>query len=534
MSTSRRPKAILYARLSVARDESSSIATQMADLEALAEREGWDIVARLEDEGLSGGVDRDNATDALDMLRGGKADVLAVWKFDRWSRQGLGVVAKLIEALDARDAAAQKRQTTAPALFVALRDGLRSDQPAWRIIASVLAEVARMERDATALRVRSAIAANKRKGRWTGGTAPMGYRSAPHPKGRGHGRVLEVNPEEAQILKAAAGRVVDNTSLYAVTEWLNGSSLRPRRAATWSVQSVMQMLTGPAIVGRVTLDGDVIRDHDGLPVEVWPPAIPVDLWHAVRATVDTRRAERPAPNERRRGRRARLLSGLARCADCEAPLYVRSASGRPAKGDGTATPSRAIYACSSKSNGRPCVGVSVTAARLEEHIVEEFLNLYGRFEVYVPVEHERPAADLVEAERALSDVNERLEDLELDEDAEADLLAHRAALRRRVRSLRADTASMTREVEFIATGELYNDVWHAAEGDIESQRSMLADVLDAIYVSKGKRGAHGLDTSRVSPHWRQGGGTVDADEGNSNGPGDPALRKAPRATQPWA
>lgn len=524
-----RPKAILYARLSVAREASTSIARQMQDLEELAEREGWDVVARFEDEGLSGGSDRDKATAALDMLRRGTADVLAVWKFDRWSRQGLGVVARLIDALDARDVAARKRRGATPALFVALRDGLRSDQPAWRIIASVLAEVARMEREATALRVRSAIASNKREGRWTGGTPPMGYRSA--PRADGPGRVLVVDDAEAAILRSAARRVADGASVYAVTDWLNASPLNPRRASSWSVQSVMQVLTGPAVVGRVTLDGDVIRDAEGMPAEVWPPAIPVDLWHDVRVAVDARRADRPAPGERRRGRRSRLLSSLARCSDCGAPLYVRSASGRPAKApDAKPTPSVPIYACSSRSNGRPCGGVSVTAARLEEYVVGEFLGTFGPFEVLRPVERERPAEALVDAERALAEVNARLEDLELDEDAEAGLLTHRATLRRRVRALRSEAATASLEVELVPTGERYADVWEAAEDDVEARRAMLADALVGVYVSKGRRGAHGLDTSRVSLEWRRGG-TADPDDGASSGPGDPAKRRAPRAAR---
>src|SRR6476620_11374883 len=166
--TVRRPAALLYLRLSQSDDASTSIARQEADLRVLADREGWDVAEVIVDDGLSGGYARANADRALAMLREGAADVLAVWKFDRWSRQGLGAVAALIDALDANP----------KALFVADRDGLRSSQPAWRIIASVLAEVARMERENTKARVTSSIAALRRGGRYAGRNVPYGYTPA--------------------------------------------------------------------------------------------------------------------------------------------------------------------------------------------------------------------------------------------------------------------------------------------------------------------------------------------------------------------
>jgi ATP-dependent Clp protease ATP-binding subunit ClpB len=60
--------------------------------------------------------------------------------------------------------------------------------------------------------------------------------------------------------------------------------------------------------------------------------------------------------------RARLLSGIVTCALCDAPLYLR------ANGAG-----HAAYGCSSKSNGRPCDGVSISADVLEEYVTGRFL-----------------------------------------------------------------------------------------------------------------------------------------------------------------
>jgi len=487
-------RAAFYLRLSVSHDTSTSIVRQREDLEALAEREGWDVTTVFADDGESGGKDRPNAREALRMLRAGEIDVLAVAKLDRWSRQGLGAVADLVAALDHREKAGD------PALFVALADGLRSDQPAWRIIATVLAEIAREERRNTQYRTKSSIAKLKRSGRFSGGTVPVGFRTAPAPDGAG--RVLVPDADEAAALTAAAEQIVAGSSVYAAVATLNASGVRPRRAASWSVQALGQALTGPAIVGRVTVDGEVLRGDDGLPAQVWPPAISLDLWHAVRSTLDDRRAAAPVVGERKPGRRSRLLSGLATCAECGAPLYVRRSSGKKGS-DGVRQPGVAIYSCSARSNGRPCPGVIVTAERVEEHVEALYLRMVGHYAAVRPVVEETPAVDLIEAEASLAAVSARLTELDLDDADEERLLAQRRTLRARVRELRGAASSTPATVTFVETGRSFGEVWADAEGDLDARRELLAAAFSSIAIAKGRRGRTGLDPARVLVQMRQ-------------------------------
>ncbi|MCU1406988.1 MAG: hypothetical protein JWQ43_3291, partial [Glaciihabitans sp.] len=453
-------RAILYGRLSVTHDTSTSIERQREGLEALAAREGWQVVASFYDENLSGGKDRENAKEALRMLRKGEADILATVKFDRWSRQGLSAVADLVKVLDERQELTRTKKWP-PALFVAMDDGLRSDQPAWRIIASVLAEVARQERENIRYRTRSSISRLKRTGRYSGGTIPLGYKTAPHPDGAG--RILVPDEEESRFLTDAAERIVGGASVFATASWLNRSTLRPRRADTWTVQALQQALTGTAIVGRVTHDGDVLRDAEGMPEQVWDPAIPLDIWHSVRATIAERHESAPNVGKRQPGSRSRLLSGLIACGECGAPMYVRkTASGVP------------IYSCVARSNGRDTPSVSVTAERVEEFVEAAILRVVGNSELMTPVERDAPALELVDAEASLSEVSARLDDLDLSEEDETRLLELRRNLRGRIRSLRTDAASAVSRIEFVPTGELMRDVWLAAADDIDARRALLA------------------------------------------------------------
>src|SRR5919199_2065574 len=142
------PRAVLYCRISESDDVSTSLDGQEADLRERAERDGWTVVEVFRDDGISGGVSRAKADRALEMLRSGETDVLAVWKADRWSRMGLRAVADLDEVLEERPAAR----------FVAHMDALDSRDASFDAMFGFLAVVARIERKNSKVRVTASIA----------------------------------------------------------------------------------------------------------------------------------------------------------------------------------------------------------------------------------------------------------------------------------------------------------------------------------------------------------------------------------------
>ncbi len=423
-------RAVLYLRLSESDDASTSIARQETDLRARCDREGWEVVAVLTDDGISGGKRRAKADEALAMLGDARADVLLVWKFDRWSRQGLRAVADLSAVLDARPTA----------LFVADRDGVSSSQPAWRIIAAVLSEVARTERENTSTRVTSSVAALRRGGRFSGGNVPYGYSAAPNPQGPG--RVLVICDEEAAVVREAAERVLAGTSIYRVVTDLNATAVPTRRGGQWSVQALRQVLTADAILGRVTHRDELLRDADGMPATVWEPVLDLETVHRLRALTDT-----PKPNTaiRRRKENARLLSGLAACGECGAPLYVR-------------TSGRAIvtYACSTRSNGKTCPGLAVTSKRLEEYVVATFLDRHGDAEYLTRLEATREETDLAEVERAIAETTAAMQEDDADEQALVSRLKSLKAVRAEVRNRPAAPARLA------SSGRTYREEWASA------------------------------------------------------------------------
>ena len=456
-------RAILYLRLSHSEDTSTSIARQEADLRLRAEREGYEVTEVLTDDGLSGGKVRPNAERALSLLREGQADVLMVWRFDRWSRQGLGALAALIDVLDARPGA----------LFIADRDGLTSGQPAWRIIASVLAEVARMEREATSTRVASSHQALKRAGRYSGGQVPYGYRPAPNPAGPG--RVLEVDPEAAAVIREAASRVLAGESAYAVALDFNARGIPARNGGRWAPSTLHSMLEADAIVGRVTHRGELLRGEDGLPRQVWPPVLDLPTWHRLRALYS-----RPASARPQARRRARLLSGLVTCAGCGRRLTV-----------GASSRGYVSYVCHAKGTGNACPGVAVNADRLEAHVTERFLAEVGSMEVLERVEEVQDDTSLAEVERAVTETASAM----AADDADVEALSARlVSLKARRAELRA--LPVTRTVRLVPTGQTFAEAWEA--GSMEERREMLTANVALLAIRKGKRGHKGLDPARVT------------------------------------
>src|SRR6202035_3231050 len=92
-----------------------------------------------------------------------RIDVIVVYKIDRLTRS-LADFAKLVEAFDTKSVS-----------FVAVTQQFNTTTSMGRLTLNVLLSFAQFERELSAERVRDKVAASRRKGKWTGGTVPLGY-----------------------------------------------------------------------------------------------------------------------------------------------------------------------------------------------------------------------------------------------------------------------------------------------------------------------------------------------------------------------
>jgi DNA invertase Pin-like site-specific DNA recombinase len=127
--------------------------------------QGWRALPQhYDDPAYSGGnLDRPALQKLLKDIDAGRVDVIVVYKIDRLTRS-LADFAKLVEAFDAKSIS-----------FVAVTQQFNTTTSMGRLTLNVLLSFAQFERELSSERVRDKIAASRRKGKWTGGTVPLGY-----------------------------------------------------------------------------------------------------------------------------------------------------------------------------------------------------------------------------------------------------------------------------------------------------------------------------------------------------------------------
>ena len=127
--------------------------------------EGWKALPQeYDDPAYSGGnLERPALKRLLRDIEAGRIDVIVVYKIDRLTRS-LADFAKLVEAFDAKSIS-----------FVAVTQQFNTTTSMGRLTLNVLLSFAQFERELASERVRDKVAASRKKGKWTGGTVPLGY-----------------------------------------------------------------------------------------------------------------------------------------------------------------------------------------------------------------------------------------------------------------------------------------------------------------------------------------------------------------------
>src|SRR4051794_40578829 len=259
-----------------ARAENLSLEGMMADCERLAEEHGLRVVARHIDDGISGAVrNRPGFVAWLNDARECRVDHLIAWHVDRMTREGINVAGQILDTVEGKDPETG-RQVRRPVRLLDTK-GLDSagDETSFRFQFVIKAEVARAERERMRDRAKAARRRAILAGRWAGGgQTPYGFQVVDNPEGAG--KVLAHHPEEVATIIEATSRVLAGESLTSVCRWLNGPDGRPpRKAKEWSRRTLIQVLTGFPVQGKVVtlVEGKAVPiiDEDGEPVTI--PAI---------------------------------------------------------------------------------------------------------------------------------------------------------------------------------------------------------------------------------------------------------------------
>jgi DNA invertase Pin-like site-specific DNA recombinase len=376
-----KPRAALYARLSVSRDESVSIERQLEQGRAYAHAKGWEVVLEAVDDGVSATrnkpQDREGWTSLLSSSVG--YEHVIIWKIDRLAR-------KVVDFVVA-DEALQKRG----AGLVSIKESLDLSTDIGRMIAMILATFAQMEAKAIGERGADARRFLVNAGRRAGGRTPYGYENVDNPNGQG--KVL-AKAETIKHVEEAVQMLNDGATLYTITKHWNDSKVpmrkrKNRKLDIWDYSAIETILRNPVLAGMVpytpgrqagSKNGDVLRDESGLPVVDEDLAImTVAEYRQLMENIDKRKM----PGTRTNVEQQTFL-GLIKCSECGATMYKALNGGYK------------YLRCFNKA----CCGQGINLLSLEEHIKATVMATIGDLPVLQDVTE---ASKIDEIEVAIAD-----------------------------------------------------------------------------------------------------------------------------------
>ena len=450
--------ASLLLRLSrESREESTGLVTQEADLRRLAGEHGLTVLAVHTDDGESGSLrKRPGFLAWLDDGRSGRATHLLADKIDRVSRGGTAGIARFLDVVEGLNEDGERVST--PVRFLSSSDRLDSESPGWDIQVAVLSALAKSERDLIRGRILRSKRQAKTEGRWLGGTVPAGFRAMKNPDGPG--KVLLPDPTEVEVLREAA-RLLMTESLQAATAYLNGSPLKPPRAAAWAGATTRQALTSQAAMAQV-----------------WSPS----EARTIRASIAARK---PRVEGRKRVRALRLLTGVVFCAGCRRPMVYQAHR---------AANSRARYQCQAFSTYVPCPArASAQEEELNRLVTDAYLDGWGGLDEVKQTSYFDEKAD------RLAILATDIEQLwaEVPSMPASDRLAAVARIEEMEQEQAAIEAEPVQIVSrFQGTGRTMAEAWEA--GDVAARNRLLRSAHARIYVQRATGGpSRTVDPARL-------------------------------------
>jgi site-specific DNA recombinase len=316
--------------------------------------EGWVCLPeRYDDGGYTGAnTDRPALQRLLTDIEAGKVDAVVVYKIDRLSRSLLDF-ARLMEVFDRHRVA-----------IVSVTQQFHSGSSMGRLTLHLLLTFAQFERELIAERTRDKMSASRRKGKYVGGQAVLGYDVDRLAKR------LVVNEDEAARVRAIFGLYLEHEALLPVVRELDRLRWANKRWTTragverggkpFTRTSLHQLLTNVSYLGKVRYQDEL---HEG----EQPAIVDADVWQRVQAVLS--RNGRSGGGEVR-NKFGALLRGLLRCAPCGCSMV-------PTHTTRKGTKRYRYYVCTNaqKRGWHCCPSKSIPAGEIERFVVEQIRGI---------------------------------------------------------------------------------------------------------------------------------------------------------------
>lgn len=321
----------LYTRVSTEMQlDGYSLEAQLDRLRREAKHRGMKVVGEYSDEGKSGKniKGRPAFQRMLNDIRTEKDDVdyVLVFKLSRFGRNAADTLNSLQYMEDFG------------VHLLCVEDGIDSAGASGKLMISVLASVAEIERENIKEQTMLGRQQKARDGRWNGGFAPYGYKLEYRDGEKS--KVLVIDEKEAELVRLIYDKFINgNMGANGIARWLNehGYTKTVRQNGTIptiSAHFVKLVLDNPVYMGKIAygrrktekIDGtrnefhvvkqpsDTYEIYDGIHEAI----ISEEMWYKVQAKRQTTGVKREKTHSLGH---AHILSGLLRCPVCGSPMY---------------------------------------------------------------------------------------------------------------------------------------------------------------------------------------------------------------------
>lgn len=340
MTSAKRPRAVLYLRQSIAKEESISLELQEDAGRRYAAEKGYEVVAVESDHGISGRTwKRPAVLRVMTMIEEQRADIIILWKWSRLSRSRLDWAV----AIDKVEAAGGQIESATEQVDVSTSTG--------RFARGMLAEFAAFESERIGDTWKEAHRRRVDQGIPATGKKRFGYQ---YDRASG----FTHHPIEGPILQEAYRRYTNGTSFYELVDYLNDGPARPGEGyngptpGLWSAMTLRRVMDNPFASGRFNSKGEVIQG-------IHQPLISEEVWEEYQVRRKSRRVQRNGEKS------TYLLTGLLFCELCGHGMYA-----------GLFGHDRKLkYRCSGAANWKLHPGGYVMESTLEQTLLPWLANL---------------------------------------------------------------------------------------------------------------------------------------------------------------
>lgn len=321
-------RARVYLRISAAdHDDTAGVDRQLPGCLALAERKGWHVDPRPYDQGGDVYVDNDYSAawsrkrpgkrksgirrPAYDAMieaaiadaREGRRSAIIGWDADRLTRDPR----QNEDFIDMTEDYGIELATVTGDYDLATSGG--------RLHFRIKGAIARHESEHRSERVALKHAELRAAGKWQGGQRAFGWRVVPVLADDQVKYQLELDDDEAELVREAARRILQGGSLAGIAkDWAQRGIKRPR-GRFWDTHLLRELLTAPRIAG-LRANGNELVEAD------WPAIVSQEQYEQLRAILGE------APTRKGpKGPRSYLLSFIVICDLCGSQMVGKARSG---------------------------------------------------------------------------------------------------------------------------------------------------------------------------------------------------------------